>query len=116
MEGLFKQQQNTLQAYYSKKKGAHNSKFLAKIIGIPDSMKQRILQMYMLRMKFFFTLKTLKWFLMHRSENYTSEQMSDLAGDIHTRSKQLYEVDCLLFGGVDLPVLLPKNIVMSQKA
>ena len=35
---------------------------------------------------------------------------------IQKRAKQLYEIDVVLFDKVDLPVLIPDNIIESQKA
>lgn len=35
---------------------------------------------------------------------------------IEKRAKQLYEIDVVLFDGVDLPVLIPDKIIESQKA
>ena len=35
---------------------------------------------------------------------------------VRKRSKQLYEIDVLLFDKIDCPVLIPQNIVDSQKA
>ena len=35
---------------------------------------------------------------------------------VQKRSKQLYEMDVVLFDKIDLPVLIPEDIIESQKA
>ena len=68
--------------------------------------------LYMTRMKFYYTVKTLKWFLLYRSDQYNDVQdVKDLMELIEKRAKQLYEIDVVLFDKVDLPVLIPDRIV-----
>lgn len=42
--------------------------------------------------------------------------MQEMVSLVRKRSKQLYEMDCVLFDKVDFPVLIPQNILDSQKA
>ena len=79
MRDVFKIQANYLQAFYSKKKKGQtnkkNPKILARIINIRPEIRERVLLLYMTRMKFYYTVKTLKWFLLHRSDDYSLEQV-----------------------------------------
>lgn len=71
----------------------------------------------MLRMKFQYTVKTLKWFLLYRADSYSdSEEVEKLMKLIRKRAKQLYEMDMILFDPYDLPVLIPAVILDAQKA
>jgi len=56
-----------------KRKGPGNKKnnrLVVKLNSISKAVKRRVLELYMSRMKFYFTVKTLKWFLLFRSDNY----------------------------------------------
>jgi len=82
MSIVFQDQANYLQSFYSKKKKGvtikKHQKILAKIINIDEKIRDRVLLLYMTRMKFFYTVKTLKWFLLYRSEQYSIEDVSTL--------------------------------------
>ena len=72
MEQVFDSEISHLTKFYSKrKKGVpmkkHNRIF-HRLNNIKPMIKQRVLCLYMNRMKFQFTVKTLKWFLLHRSD------------------------------------------------
>ena len=57
--------------YSKKKKGApvkKNLRIVARLSAIKPEVKQRVLSLYMARMKFYYTVKTLKWFLLYRSD------------------------------------------------
>ena len=41
---------------------------VAKLSMIPAEIKERVLLLYMARMKFYYTVKTLKWFVLNRSD------------------------------------------------
>lgn len=41
---------------------------------IPEPIKNRVLMLYMARMKFFYTMKTLKWFLTYRYDQDADEE------------------------------------------
>ena len=43
-------------------------------------------------------------------------QIQDLMKLVQKRAKQLYEIDCVLFSKIELPVLIPDIILESQKA
>ena len=50
---------------------------VVKLSNINKGIKQRVLMLYMARMKFYYTVKTLKWFLLFRSDSYDEvEQVS----------------------------------------
>ena len=71
----------------------------------------------MCRMKFQYTVKTLKWFLLYRADQYNdSEEIENVMKLIRRRAKQLYEMDMILFDPYDLPVLIPTVILDAQKA
>ena len=65
--------------YQKKKKGANqkkNNKMIVKLNTIKPEIKERVLLLYLNRMKFYFTIKTLKWFLLFRSDDYDLEDVS----------------------------------------
>jgi hypothetical protein len=71
MRIVFQDQSNYLQSFYIKKKKGvtikKHSKILARIINM---------LLFMTRMKFYYTVKTLKWFLLYRSDQYSLEEVS----------------------------------------
>ena len=70
--------------------------------------------LYMARMKFFYTIKTLKWFLTYRADSYENDaNKEEVMEIIDKRAKQLYEIDKLLFDKIDMPVLIPDRILDS---
>lgn len=65
--------------YQKKKKGANvkkNNKMIVKLNTIKPEIKERVLLLYLNRMKFYYTIKTLKWFLLFRSDDYDLEDVS----------------------------------------
>jgi hypothetical protein len=80
MRIVFQDQSNYLQSFYIKKKKGvtikKHSKILARIININEEIKERVLLLFMTRMKFYYTVKTLKWFLLYRSDQYSLEEVS----------------------------------------
>ena len=76
MSELFDKEIGYLNKYYSdSKKGtlkerARKKQTLRDLSNINPVIKQRVLQLYMARMKFYYTIKTLKWFLLYRSDQY----------------------------------------------
>ena len=99
------------------KKTNKSAKLVIRLLGIPKAMKNRVLCLYMARMKFFYTVKTLKWFMTYRSYTYADESAVKERDElIEQRAKQLYEIDMVLFDKVDMPVLIPDRIIESQKA
>jgi len=60
--------------FYSKKRKGISSKkhtkMVTKLNNISRPVKKRVLMLYMARMKFYYTVKTLKWFLLYRSDQY----------------------------------------------
>ena len=71
---IFDNEIGYLLAYYAKKKkganAAKSKKLVVKLSSIKAEVKERVLLLYLNRMKFYFTVKTLKWFLLYRSESY----------------------------------------------
>ena len=49
---------------------------IVKLNTIKPEIKERVLLLYLNRMKFYFTIKTLKWFLLFRSDDYDLEDVS----------------------------------------
>ena len=72
----------------------------------------------MCRMKFYFTIKCLKWFILYRSDQYSGpDEINSIMDLIKKRAKQLFEMDMVLFGEKnDLPILIPDAITASEKA
>ncbi len=74
MDQVFEREIGYLVKQYSKKKkGVVNKKHM-RIVGklgcINKSVKNRVLCLYMNRMKFYYTIKTLKWFILYQSDSY----------------------------------------------
>ena len=74
MEYIFENEISHLTKFYAKRrKGVpfkkHN-RILNRLANIKPMIKLRVLSLYMTRMKFYYTVKTLKWFLLHRSDQY----------------------------------------------
>ena len=82
MSQVFESEIGYLVKFYSKrKKGSGPNKkhqrMVVKLSNIDKNIKQRVLMLYMARMKFYYTVKTLKWFLLYRSDSYDEvEQVS----------------------------------------
>jgi len=78
MSEVFDNEIGYLVKYYSKKKkGAPNKKhqrLVVRLNTIDKQIKNRVLMLYMARMKFYYTVKTLKWFLLFRSDQYDDVQ------------------------------------------
>lgn len=74
---------------------------IVKLNTIKPEIKERVLLLYLNRMKFYFTIKTLKWFLLFRSDDYDLEDIQNLVDLIKKRAKQLYEIDVVLFDKVE---------------
>ena len=79
---IFDSEISYLIKYYSKKrKGApvkKNNKIVVRLSSIKKEIKERILRLYLNRMKFYYTVKTLKWFLLYQTDKqeYEIEQVS----------------------------------------
>ena len=123
MSELFDKEIGYLNKYYSdSKKGtlkerARKKQTLRELSNINPQIKQRVLQLYMARMKFYYTIKTLKWFLLFRSDQYDDmEAVQEMVALVQKRARQLYEIDQTLFDKIELPVLIPDAILQSQKA
>ena len=82
MYDVFDTEIGYLVKYFSKKrKGGLDKKhkrLVVKLNCIDRAIKERVLLLYMNRMKFYYTVKTLKWFLLYRSEQYSIEDVSTL--------------------------------------
>ena len=74
MSQIFDREIGTLNTYFTnnkKKKGVSAKKYqniLKRLSQIQPEIKRRVLQLYMCRMKFQYTVKTLKWFLLYRAD------------------------------------------------
>lgn len=73
MSQIFDREIGTLNTYFTnnkKKKGSTKkySHILKRLSQIHPEIKRRVLQLYMCRMKFQYTVKTLKWFLLYRAD------------------------------------------------
>ena len=101
MTELFETEIGALVSHYSKKKkGApvkKNKNIVVRLNSINADIKKRVLSLYLCRMKFYFTVKTIKWFLIYRHDNYTDEAMTDLMETLDKRAHQLFEIDQVLF-------------------
>ena len=53
-----------------------NVRIVRQLGAIKPEIKLKVLQLYMARMKFYYIVKTLKWFLLYRQDNY--ETLEDI--------------------------------------
>ena len=74
MEQVFDEEIPFLSKFYQKRrKGVpmkKNNRINQRLNNIKPNIKQRVLCLYMNRMKFAYTVKILKWFLLNRSDSY----------------------------------------------
>ena len=61
---------------------------MAKLNNISEPVKIRVLKLYLVRMKLYYTVKMLKWFLLNRSDNYEDVmEVKELMERIEKRAK-----------------------------
>ena len=74
MEEVFDREVQYLSKQFMKKKKGNNNKkqlrVVAKLGNIRSEMKNRVLCLYMNRMKFYYAIKTLRWYILYQSDTY----------------------------------------------
>jgi hypothetical protein len=59
---------------------------MQKIINIDKEVKDRILELYMVRQKFYYTIRFFYWLYEFRGENFTEKQLEEFQDTIRVRS------------------------------
>lgn len=92
---------------------------MRRLCDIDYKVKYRVIDLYMARQNFMHIARFLKWLIVYRTDNYSKADLKQMKKDLSTRLQQLYEIDCLLFHSVDVPmcqdIRAPSSPLKSQK-